>query len=130
MGVDAQAALRFHHLRESAPALFFSRLVNQGFYALLGLDIAFRRRCVDLPACPRLRADGADVALPEGTEGLIFLNIDSYAGGARMWRTDGDAGAAAAAPGEAPTPRPRRRGADARATVPAAARGLTATRPR
>ena len=55
----------------------------------------------------RLRADGADVALPEGTEGLIFLNIDSYAGGARMWRTDGDAGAVRRA--SAPTPRPRHR---------------------
>jgi hypothetical protein len=38
VGIDAQAALHFHHLREARPRLFFSRVINKMWYAILGKE--------------------------------------------------------------------------------------------
>lgn len=44
-----QAALKFHHLREQKPQLFFSRLVNKMWYGFLGAQDLWKRSCVNLP---------------------------------------------------------------------------------
>ena len=88
IGVDAQAALKFHHLRESKPQLFLSRLVNKLWYGFLGAQDLFRRTCVNLPEHIRIVADGKELRLPPSVQGLIFLNIESYGGGVKLWNVE------------------------------------------
>ena len=46
---------------------------------------------MNLPQEITLIADGVEIPLPPDSQGIIFLNIDSYAGGVPMWshRTKG-----------------------------------------
>ena len=85
VGVDAQAALQVHMLRESRPKLFFSRVVNKAWYAIFGAEDAIKASHANLPNEIVLIADGVEVPLPEDSQGIILLNIDSYAGGVPMW---------------------------------------------
>jgi len=90
IGVDAQAALKFHHLREQKPQLFFSRLVNKLWYGMLGAQDLFRRTCVSLPERLKIVADGKELTLPAHVQGVIFLNIESYGGGVKLWNVEED----------------------------------------
>lgn len=85
VGVDAQAALQVHNLRESSPMLFFSRFFNKAWYAIAGGEEAIKSSCANLPQQISLVADGIEIDLPPDSQGIIFLNIDSYAGGIPMW---------------------------------------------
>ena len=85
IGADAQAALDFHSLRETKPELFFSRITNKVWYAVLGAEDIFKASCDDIPQKIHLKADGVEVDIPDDCQGLIFLNIDSYAGGIKLW---------------------------------------------
>jgi len=92
IGVDAQAALKFHHLREQKPQLFFSRLVNKLWYGMLGAQDLFRRTCVSLPERVKIIADGKELILPPYVQGVIFLNIESYGGGVKLWNVEEEDG--------------------------------------
>lgn len=81
VGVDAQAALQVHNLRESKPKLFVSRFLNKAYYALAGGEEAIKNSCTDLSEQITLVADGIEIPLPPDSQGIIFLNIDSYSGG-------------------------------------------------
>ena len=85
IGADAQAALDFHRLRENKPELFFSRMTNKVWYAVLGAEDIFKNSCIDIPRRMTLICDGVEVAIPDDCQGLVFLNIDSYAGGINLW---------------------------------------------
>lgn len=85
VGVDAQAALQVHNLRESKPKLFFSRFFNKAWYAIAGGEEAIKSSCANLSQQITLMADGVEIALPPDSQGIIFLNIDSYSGGVPMW---------------------------------------------
>jgi len=85
VGVDAQAALQVHNLRESKPNLFFSRLFNKAYYALAGGEEAIKNSCTNISEHITLVADGIEIPLPPDSQGIIFLNIDSYSGGVPMW---------------------------------------------
>ncbi len=85
VGVDAQAALQVHNLRESSPKLFFSRFFNKAWYAMAGGEEAIKSSCSDLPQQIILKADGIEIPLPPDSQGIIFLNIDSYSGGVPLW---------------------------------------------
>lgn len=91
IGVDAQAALKFHHLREQKPQLFFSRLVNKLWYGFLGAQDLFRRTCVNLPERIKIVADGKELELPPSIQGVLFLNIESYGGGVKLWNEEDSA---------------------------------------
>lgn len=93
------------------PKFFFSRFVNKAWYALFGAEDAIKVRLYSLGATqvinvhftkhavfifPKathanlpheitLIADGVEVPLPADSQGIILLNIDSYAGGIPMW---------------------------------------------
>eukprot|EP00009_Paramoeba_aestuarina_P007324 CAMPEP_0201517084 /NCGR_PEP_ID=MMETSP0161_2-20130828/8291_1 /ASSEMBLY_ACC=CAM_ASM_000251 /TAXON_ID=180227 /ORGANISM="Neoparamoeba aestuarina, Strain SoJaBio B1-5/56/2" /LENGTH=463 /DNA_ID=CAMNT_0047914495 /DNA_START=357 /DNA_END=1748 /DNA_ORIENTATION=+ len=83
VGVDAMVALEFHQKREENPALFMSRTVNKGWYGWYGM----RKMAgtVPLNSYLKLWMDGKEVPLSEKLEGLIVLNIASYAGGCDLW---------------------------------------------
>eukprot|EP00985_Skeletonema_marinoi_P016706 scaffold9005_cov98-Skeletonema_marinoi.AAC.1 len=85
VGVDAQAALQVHNLRESKPKLFFSRFFNKAYYALAGGEEAIKNSCTNISEQITLVADGIEIPLPPDSQGIIFLNIDSYSGGVPMW---------------------------------------------
>ena len=85
VGVDAQTALGFHRLRENRPALFFSRAVNKAWYVISGAEDAIKASCAGLSEDIILVADGVEVPVPPDSQGIILLNIDSYAGGVPLW---------------------------------------------
>lgn len=84
-GVDAQIVLNFHTMREQSPERFFSRLVNQLWYGIVGWNEIWTPHCTNLKQYVKLIGDGKVVDLPEDTEGLIFSNIPSYGGGMKLW---------------------------------------------
>ena len=85
IGVDAKVALGFHTLREEMPDLFLSRLGNKVIYAFNGLKAALEAS-LPLHTVLELSVCGVPVPLPPDIEGLIFLNLSSYAGGAAdLW---------------------------------------------
>ena len=47
--------------------------------------LMFQATSLNLPNEITLIADGVEVPLPPDSQGIILLNIDSYAGGATMW---------------------------------------------
>jgi diacylglycerol kinase (ATP) len=84
IGVDAQVALGFHRLRKENPELCASVWLNKFWYATYGVKALFTG--VDnLENIIVLHVDGHVTKLPEGTEGVIILNLPSYAGGVNIW---------------------------------------------
>ena len=69
VGVDAQAALQVHNLRESSPKLFFSRFFNKAWYAIAGGGEAIKSSCANLPRQITLVADGIEISLPPDSQG-------------------------------------------------------------
>ena len=86
VGVDAAAALKFHRVRDRFPWLYVSAATNKLLYGVFGASDAVEHSCRDLLANHvRVIADGREISLPRCAEGVILLNINSYAGGVRMW---------------------------------------------
>jgi hypothetical protein len=69
VGVDAQAALQVHNLRESSPKLFFSRFFNKAWYAIAGGEEAIKSSCANLTQQITLVADGIEISLPPDSQG-------------------------------------------------------------
>lgn len=85
IGADAAAALQVHYLRESRPQWFFSRVLNKAMYGIFGAEDILRASSVHVRKEITLVADGVEVPLPPDSQGIILLNIDSYAGGVPLW---------------------------------------------
>lgn len=85
IGMDALSALQVHNLRENSPHMFFARAVNKVWYAVFGAEDAIKASYTDLHEQIVLEADGVEVPIPKNSQGLIFLNIDSYLGGVPLW---------------------------------------------
>jgi diacylglycerol kinase (ATP) len=86
VGVDAKAALAFHEAREKNPKLFFSSITNKALYGVFGAVDFVTHSCRDLLRDHvKITADGVPLKIPRNAEGIIVLNLNSYAGGARMW---------------------------------------------
>ena len=79
IGVDAQAALRFHRTRNISPHLFFSAFTNKILYGLFGARDVVEHSCAGLHQHVHVIADGVRCELPPETEGIILLNINSFA---------------------------------------------------
>jgi len=93
IGVDAQAALRFHQTRNSKPNLFFSQATNKILYGVFGAKDFLEHSMAGLHRDCLIYADGVLQDIPQEAEGIVLLNINSFAGGVRMWEKDGDFGA-------------------------------------
>jgi diacylglycerol kinase (ATP) len=79
IGVDANVALRFHHLRLRHPWLAQGGVVNRGIYGLLG---AQQRGSALSPMVGLSHG----LRLPPSASVLVLSNIASYAGGATLAR--------------------------------------------
>ncbi|KAJ3602777.1 hypothetical protein NHX12_030525 [Muraenolepis orangiensis] len=84
---DSEVSLDFHQAREDDPDKFTSRFHNKGVYVKVGLQKLSHTR--NLHQHLRLQVDKQDIELPH-IEGLIFLNIPSWASGADLWGSEGD----------------------------------------
>ena len=85
IGVDATTALRFHETRHLYPEWFFSRIINKLWYVMYGAKEIVDRSCAGLASQIKLFCDGEEVEIPSHAEGIILLNINSFAGGVKMW---------------------------------------------
>jgi diacylglycerol kinase (ATP) len=66
--------------------LFFSSITNKLLYGVFGaVDFVTHSCRALLRDHVTIVADGETVQIPRGAEGIIVLNLNSYAGGARMW---------------------------------------------
>lgn len=90
LGLDSRVSLDFDELRRLKPQLFISRLVNKLWYGVLGLKVLLLQPEIDLSTSVVLVCDGVRVDIPPGTQALVVLNVDSYAGGSRVWQNPPD----------------------------------------
>lgn len=90
IGIDAEVALDFHTAREENPNKFNSRLQNKKYYVQMGLrKIMNKSSCKDLNRLVSLEVDGRKIDMPQ-IEGIIILNIQSWAGGSNPWGSEKD----------------------------------------
>eukprot|EP00795_Rhopilema_esculentum_P008071 gene8071-13987_t len=89
IGVDAMLSLDFHLAREEQPDKFNSRLRNKGVYFKSGLKNIAKSSNSNLQDKIELEVDGKTVNIPS-IEGLLILNIPSWAGGSDPWGKDKD----------------------------------------
>lgn len=87
-GVDGAVSLVLDNLRNYAPFLFVNSITNKFWYGVCGLfQIVFGIQR-DLSKSTTLYCDGQKVYLPPGVRGLVVLNINSYAGGVKLWNPE------------------------------------------
>ena len=87
-GVDGAVSLALDNLRNYAPFLFVNSLTNKFWYGVCGIfQIVFGIRR-DLSKSTTLYCDGKQIELPQGVRGLVVLNINSYAGGVKLWHPE------------------------------------------
>jgi len=84
IGIDAKIALDFHRKREANPSQFKSRGINKVIYAGLGATTMFEG-LPNLARCLQVELDGQIVQLPKTLEGIMAINLASYAGGKNPW---------------------------------------------
>jgi hypothetical protein len=87
--VDAKVALDFHSSRDENPGLFFSRTVNKFWYAAYGGKATIEQlfeASRDLSTILDIEIDGTAINISSlKLEGIIILNIPTYAGGTSLW---------------------------------------------
>lgn len=94
IGMDAKSAFGFHHLRETKPALAFSRAANQAWYGYFSCASGWF--CGAEPLNRRMRlevlggGDGGgdhwrDIEVGASVKAIVLLNLQSYGGGRDLW---------------------------------------------
>lgn len=83
IGFDAHIAKMFDKFRKDHPSLCKARFMNKVWYGFLGT----RALCGEpvLHKSVKLFVDGKDVDIPEGIKSLVVSNVDSFAGGVKLW---------------------------------------------
>ena len=84
IGFDAHIAKVFDTSRKENPGCFNSRLMNKMWYGIFGC----RALCGEptLEKSVKVVADGNEIVLPEGIKSLVLSNVDSFAGGVKLWK--------------------------------------------
>jgi diacylglycerol kinase (ATP) len=84
IGFDAHIAKTFDTARKENPKCFNSRLMNKAWYGVFGC----RALCGEptLEKSVEITIDGNVVALPDGIKSLVISNVDSFAGGVKLWK--------------------------------------------
>uniref|UniRef100_H0UU19 Diacylglycerol kinase n=1 Tax=Cavia porcellus TaxID=10141 RepID=H0UU19_CAVPO len=84
IGLDAKISLEFNTRREEHPEQYNSRLKNKIWYGLLGSKELLQHSYNKLEERVHLECDGEAISLPN-LQGIVVLNINSYAGGVNFW---------------------------------------------
>jgi len=85
IGTDATVAKGFHLLRNVAPSICMSKVINMAHYFWIGAIEAALRTNQSLQKNVQLICDGKEVELDEDIEGIVIGNIASFASGLRLW---------------------------------------------
>jgi len=92
VGADAQAAYNFHHLRDNHPMLASNRVANQFWYSTFGCTSGWF--CGTVPSISRFSkvqvlqpgsSSWGELCVPASIKALVFVNLQSYAGGRNVW---------------------------------------------
>jgi len=90
LGIDADICLDFHMAREENPNKFNSRIQAKGYYLKTGIrKIMKKGSSRDFTQDIILEVDGKRIDLPP-LEGIIIINILSWASGANLWGHERD----------------------------------------
>jgi len=92
-GVDAKIALNFHNMRNAQPGLFSSQNVNKFWYITYGAQSMFENvlaGSADVTKVMEIEVDNIPLTLTEPFEGIVLVNLPSYAGGCNLWGGDKD----------------------------------------
>ncbi|XP_060039556.1 diacylglycerol kinase kappa [Erinaceus europaeus] len=84
IGLDAKISLDFNTRRDEHPGQYNSRLKNKMWYGLLGSKELLQQSYRNLEERVYLECDGEAIPLPN-LQGIVVLNITSYAGGVNFW---------------------------------------------
>ncbi|XP_041910242.1 diacylglycerol kinase kappa [Arvicola amphibius] len=84
IGLDAKISLEFNTKRDEHPGQYNSRFKNKIWYGLLGSKELLQSSYRNLEERIRLECDGEPITLPN-LQGIVVLNITSYAGGVNFW---------------------------------------------
>lgn len=84
IGIDAKIALDFHLAREKNPKKFKSRTINKMYYAQYGA-LSMISGTPEIPKKITLFVDDVEIAIPSNLEGVMVLNLPSWAGGKNPW---------------------------------------------
>ncbi|XP_028378811.1 diacylglycerol kinase kappa [Phyllostomus discolor] len=84
IGLDAKISLEFNTRRDEHPGQYNSRLKNKMWYGLLGSKELLQHSYRKLEERVHLECDGEAISLPN-LQGIVVLNITSYAGGINFW---------------------------------------------
>lgn len=86
IGVDGDITHSYHVLRKHRPFLFFHQLINKALYGFVWLTKVLYSDNLVVSDHLKLYCDGQEVDLSGmRLKGIIFSNIQSYAGGAELW---------------------------------------------
>ena len=55
----------------------------------MGLWYIFFSKPIDLSQAIEMECDGKPISIPQGAQGIVLLNINSYAGGSHLWKFAG-----------------------------------------
>jgi diacylglycerol kinase (ATP) len=83
--IDGAISMKFHSARNTMPFFFFSSIINKFWYACVSLGTIFSGKQFDLNKFLEIKCDGKKVDIPSNLQGVVFLNINSYAGGSKLW---------------------------------------------
>jgi diacylglycerol kinase family enzyme len=84
IGVDAEIALSFHHLRELHTGLFQNVLINKGWYGAIGAKAALTPHGA-IRQHVKIVLDGKEIEIPRKVRGVLVINLPSYMGGTQPW---------------------------------------------
>jgi diacylglycerol kinase (ATP) len=73
-----------------SPEQFDSQLRNKIWYAFFGWKAMMGQDYHGISSRVSLKIDGKEVCVPPQSQGVILVNIDSFAGGSRLWHADGE----------------------------------------
>jgi diacylglycerol kinase (ATP) len=91
VGLDAEAAYGFHHLRETHPKLASGRLVNQAWYSVFTCATGWFCGAAPLANGVTLRVRDAvggewrEIPVPSSVRAVVLLNLQTYGGGRDIW---------------------------------------------
>ena len=83
IGFDAHIAKKFDVARKENPSCFQSRLMNKMWYGCFGCGALCGEPV--LSEIIEMKVDGLVVVVPDGTKSLVVSNVDSFAGGVKLW---------------------------------------------
>jgi hypothetical protein len=86
IGIDGDITSTFHTLRRYRPNLFFHRIVNKMWYAIVWIYRFITAKSKSLSANIELYCDDQPIDIKDkNLHGIILTNVNSYAGGSKLW---------------------------------------------